>query len=67
MSYLEKVWSRAGNWGGLLLLVGAAVCVGSGKLSRYAPEERREPAAVALKAAGLAVALAGALRVFEIF
>ncbi len=67
MSYLEKVWSRAGNWGGLLLVVGAAVCLAAGQLSRFAPEARRETAAVALKAAGLAVALAGALRIFEIF
>ena len=67
MSYLEKVWSRAGNWGGLLLVLGAAVCLAAGPLTRGVPEANREKAALAVKCAGLALALAGALRVFEVF
>ena len=47
MSYLEKVWSRAGNWGGLLLVLGAAVCLAAGPLTHGVPEANREKAALA--------------------
>ncbi len=66
MSYGELVWSRIANWGTLLLALGAVAGLLSGRITAGLPEGRREKANLALKIAGLAAALVGALRVLNI-
>ena len=60
-----KISARLLNWGTPLLVIGALLCFLSGKLTARLPEEKRETAGIALKFAGLAVAVVGALKVLN--
>lgn len=60
---MEKIWSRAANWGTLLLVAGALVVFLSGRLTAGVPEEKRERADLLVKAIGMILAIVGALRV----
>ncbi len=60
-----KISARLGTWGTPLLVIGALICFLSGKLTARIPEEKREKTGLALKFAGLAIAVVGALNVLK--
>ncbi len=57
--------ARLLNSGTPLLVAGALLCFLSGKLAARVPEAHRERVSLALKLAGLAAAVAGALRILD--
>ncbi|MBQ6175443.1 MAG: hypothetical protein IKS31_11645 [Clostridia bacterium] len=61
----QKISARLLNWGTPLLVAGALVCFLSRKLTARVPERSREKADAAVKLAGLALAVVGALRVLS--
>ena len=60
-----KISARLLNWGTPLLVIGALLCFLSGKLTARVSEEKRENVNIILKLSGLAIAVAGALHIFE--
>lgn len=62
----QKISARFLNWGTPLLVAGALICFLSGKLTARVGEKNRESANIAVKCAGLALALVGALRVLSL-
>ena len=61
----ESILGKTANWGTLLLGAGVLLSVLAGKLAEKAPEQRRETVKLILKFAGLALAITGALRIFN--
>ena len=61
----QKVSGRLLNWGTPLLVIGALLCFLSGKLTARVAEDKREKASITLKFTGLAIAVVGALHVFD--
>ena len=62
----EGMLQKLANWGTLLLGAGVLLAVFAGKLAEMlVPEQRRETAALILKFAALALAVAGAMRIFN--
>lgn len=61
----QKVSGRLLNWGTPLLVAGALLCFFARMLTSRLPEERQEKVSIALKFAGLALALLGAMAVLE--
>ena len=60
-----KISARLLNWGTPLLVIGALLCFLSGKLTARVAEEKREKVNIILKLSGLAIAVVGALHIFE--
>ena len=62
----EGMLHKLANWGTLPLGAGVLLAVFAGKLAAaLVPETRRETAAVILKFAALALAIIGAMRIFQ--
>ena len=60
-----KISARLLNWGTPLLVIGALLCFLSGKLTARVAEDKRERVNIVLKLSGLAIAVVGALHIFE--
>ncbi len=61
----EDILEKTANWGTLLMGAGVLLGVFAGKLAEIAPEARRETVKLVLKFAGLALAVVGAMRIFN--
>ena len=62
----EGALQKLTNWGTLLLGAGVLLAIFTGKLvERLVPEQQRETAALVLKLAALALAVAGAMRILN--
>lgn len=62
----EGALQKLANWGTLLLGAGVLLAIFTGKLvERLVPEQQRETAALVLKLAALALAVAGAMRILN--
>ena len=61
----EGMLQRLANWGTLLLGAGVLLTIFAGKLAELAPEKQRETVKLVLKLTALALAVVGALRIFN--
>ena len=65
MNYGEQVLSRLMNPGILLIVIGAVVAYGSGRIARRIAPDKGENANLICKAIGCVIAVVGALLIFR--